>query len=89
MPTGDIIGKAMLQTAKIQPILLPISDVYTALQTGLVDTVVNTLSGVIILQWHTKIKYITELPLAMSTGFLVVSNKSMQRILTKDRKIRI
>jgi len=54
VPEGDIISQTTFENGKVEPISLPISDVYTSLQTGLIDTVGANLSSVIALQWHTK-----------------------------------
>lgn len=37
IPAGDIIGKTVFETAEVSPIPLPIADVMTSLQTGLID----------------------------------------------------
>ena len=38
-PQGDILSRTALQLVGVTPVMLPLADVYTALQTGLVDTV--------------------------------------------------
>jgi hypothetical protein len=44
----------------------------TGLQTGLNDIVGISPIGALVLQWHTKIKYITELPLVYTLGFMAI-----------------
>ncbi|MFT4812468.1 MAG: TRAP-type C4-dicarboxylate transport system substrate-binding protein, partial [Marinoscillum sp.] len=62
VPEGDLIGNEMFSEAGINPIASPISNVYTGLQTGLLDTVTINPSGAIALQWHTKIQHLSDEP---------------------------
>jgi len=87
IPQGDKIAELAFRTAGITPIPLALSDVYTSLQTGLIDSAANTTAGAIAFQWHTKLKYMIDLPLSYVTGVLVVDNKSWGRIDEADRAI--
>ena len=42
VPQGDSIAEMAFKASGVAPIPLPLADVYTALQTGLVDTAANT-----------------------------------------------
>ena len=61
-PEGDPISRALLETVGVTPIPLSIPDVLTSLQTGLINTTFNSFYGSIVLQWFTKISYITDIP---------------------------
>ena len=87
IPEGDNITLAVFKDMGITPIQLPISDVYTGLQTGLIDTVGISPIGAIAFQWHTKTKYLTNVPLLYLNGLMVVSKKSFNRISPADQKI--
>lgn len=87
IPEGDIIGETVFAAAGIKPVSLPISDVFTALQTGLIDVVVVNLTGAIAFQWYTKLQYITDIPLLFLTGMMVVDSKAFKRLTDEDRKI--
>lgn len=81
--------RSILETMKgfgINPIALPIADVRTGLQTGLIDTVAISPVAAIVLQWHTQVKYLTELPLAYLYGLLAVDQKTFNRISSEDQK---
>jgi len=43
--------------------------------------------GALVLQWHTKVKYITDLPLVYTMGFMAVDNKAFSKISPADQKI--
>ena len=75
---GDPIGKAFFDASGLSPVPLSIIDVYTSLSTGLIDTVYAPPLGAIAMQWFTKTKYITNVPMANGIGSLVVSRRFFQ-----------
>ncbi|MBI5462735.1 MAG: TRAP transporter substrate-binding protein DctP [Gammaproteobacteria bacterium] len=72
---GDALGEAMFRASELAPVPLSITDVFTSLSTGLIDTVYCTPLASIALQWFTKTQYVVDLPLTNGIGGLVVSNK--------------
>lgn len=80
---GDPLGAAFFTASNIAPVPLPITEVFTSLSTGLIDTVIAPPLGAIALQWFTKTPYMTEVPMADGIGGLVVSGKFFNR-LPKD-----
>ncbi|MEP7042290.1 MAG: TRAP transporter substrate-binding protein DctP [Dokdonella sp.] len=87
VPQGDEIAEATFKAAGVTPIPLPLSDVYTSLQTGLIDTAANTPSGAIAFQWHTKIKHVVDLPVIYVVGELAIDKKSFDALSTPDQKV--
>jgi TRAP-type C4-dicarboxylate transport system substrate-binding protein len=87
VPANDRVGEMTFRNGGITPIPLPLSDVFTALQTGLVDTVGNTHSGAVILQWHGKIKYIVDLPLSYIPAFVLVDEKAWGKLSPADQSV--
>ena len=59
----------------------------TGLQTGLIDTVTTSAMGAIALQWHTRIKYLTEVPLIYLYASLVIKERALQKLSAKDRSV--
>ncbi|MEO8461283.1 MAG: TRAP transporter substrate-binding protein DctP, partial [Dokdonella sp.] len=57
-----------------------------SLQTGLIDTAPGTTSGAIAFQWHTKVKYLLDLPLTYVVGLLAVDKKVFDALSEEDRK---
>lgn len=86
VPQGDAIAEATFKAAGVTPIPLPLSDVYTSLQTGLIDTAANTTAGAIAFQWHTKIKYVADLPVIYTIGELAVDKKAFDALSPEDQK---
>jgi TRAP-type C4-dicarboxylate transport system substrate-binding protein len=78
--TGDPIAEATFSTMGVNPIPLAITDVTTALNTGMVDTVYAPILGALALQWHNYVKYMLALPFAHSTGAVLISNNYLNKI---------
>ena len=87
IPQNDEIAERTFKAGGVSPILLPLGDVFTSLQTGMVDTVANTPSGAVALQWHGKLKHMIDLPLSFVVGFVVVDNKAFAKISPADQAV--
>jgi len=85
IPEGDAIGKAIFDAAGLSPVSLAVSDVMTGLQTGLIDTVAAPPVGAVALQWFTKAKYVTDLPITYIAGILVLSQRAWSKIGSDDQ----
>lgn len=77
---GDPLGSAFFSASGISPVPLPITEVYTSLSTGLIDTTIAPPLGAIALQWFSKAPYMTEIPMADGIGGLVVSNRFFNQL---------
>jgi TRAP-type C4-dicarboxylate transport system substrate-binding protein len=75
---GDPMGQAFFDASGLSPVPLSIIDVYTSLSTGLIDTVYAPPLGAIAMQWFTKTRYITDVPMANGIGSLIVSRRFYQ-----------
>ena len=76
IPEGDTISRQSMEALSLTPVSLPLTDVLTGLQTGLIDIVAMSPVGALVLQWHTKVKYVTEIPLVYTLGFMAVDKIS-------------
>jgi TRAP-type C4-dicarboxylate transport system substrate-binding protein len=72
---GDPLGQAFFTASGISPVSLPITEVYTSLSTGLIDTAIAPPLGAIALQWFTKTSYMTDIPVMDGIGGLLVTRK--------------
>jgi TRAP-type C4-dicarboxylate transport system substrate-binding protein len=79
-PEGDPISRVLLETVGVTPIPLSIPDVLTSLQTGLINTTFNSFYGSIVLQWFTKISYITDIPFVYAYGAFVLDKKKFSKL---------
>ncbi|MBL37417.1 MAG: C4-dicarboxylate ABC transporter [Xanthomonadales bacterium] len=87
IPENDPLSRRTLERIGASAVPLSLADVYTALQTGTINTFANTMSGAIILQWHTRAKYMLDLPVLMTAGVMAVDRKAFERISPEHRAV--
>ena len=87
IPEGDQVGLTAFRSLGITPILLPISDVFTGLQTGLIETVPTNPTSAIAFQWHSNTAYMTDLPITFLTGSLALTKREFDKIKAEDQAI--
>jgi len=74
------MSKAIFDEAGVRAIPLTIPDVLVGLQTGLVEVVYAPPTGAISLQWFTKIKYLTDVPIIYLAGGVIVKKDIFKQI---------
>lgn len=87
VPEGDSISYASMEALALAPVTLPLTDVLTGLQTGLLDIVATSPIGALVLQWHTKVKFLTELPLSYTLGFMAIDKRVFAKLSEADQQI--
>ena len=83
------MSKAIFGEAGVSAIPLSVPDVLVGLQTRMVDVVYTPPTLAISLQWFTKIKYLTDVPLVYLVGGIVVSQETFKRIPSAFQNILI
>jgi len=86
-PEGDPVGYAALRALGVAPVIMPITDVMTGLQTDLLDSVTVPPVAAVVFQWHTKLSYITELPVAYVYAALLIDKRIFSRIEPEDKAV--
>ena len=87
VPAGDRIGQIAMSALGITPISLPISDVFTGLQTGLIETVTVNPTAAIAFQWHTSTSFMTEVPISYLIGVMAIQKKAFDKLSPDDQQI--
>jgi TRAP-type C4-dicarboxylate transport system substrate-binding protein len=87
VPEGDSISYASMEALSLAPVTLPLTDVLTGLQTGLIDIVATSPIGALVLQWHTKVRYLTEIPLSYTLGFMAIDTRAFSKLSEADQVI--
>lgn len=87
IPDNDKLSQDAVAAFGVAPIPLPIADVRTSLQSGLIDTVATSPVGAIVLQWHTQIKYVTNIPLIYLYAVLAIDKKKFVKISPQDQEV--
>jgi TRAP-type C4-dicarboxylate transport system substrate-binding protein len=87
VPEGDAVTYASMEAMSLSPVVLPISDVLTGLQTGLLDYVATPTAAALLLQWYTKVNYVTVQPIAYTIGIMVVDEKAFYKMSPADQQV--
>ncbi|MBI2384880.1 MAG: TRAP transporter substrate-binding protein DctP [Elusimicrobia bacterium] len=83
---GDPIAQAAYKALGVNPVPLSIVDVMQSLQTGMINGVYGPPLGVVALQWHSKVKHIYPVPIAESTGAVLVSKRFYDALPADQKK---
>jgi TRAP-type C4-dicarboxylate transport system substrate-binding protein len=86
-PDDNKIAVSALQAFDISPIPLPLRDVLMGLQTGMINAVAGSPVGALALQWHSKIKYVTDLPMLYLFGVLTIDKAVFDTIAPADQQV--
>jgi TRAP-type C4-dicarboxylate transport system substrate-binding protein len=85
LPQGDFVSYEAMRRLQLSPVALPITDVLTGLQTGLLDIAAIPPEVAVALQWHTRVKYVTKMPVVFGISFLAVSKRIFDRLSADDQ----
>jgi TRAP-type transport system periplasmic protein len=87
VPEGDAISFLAMETMGLSPSVLPVTDVLTGLQTGLIEITFASPVAALVLQWHTKVKYITDLPISYSMGVFAIEKGAYSALSAEDQRV--
>lgn len=87
IPEGDQVSEAIVESADVASVPLSLGDVYTALQTDLVDTVAASPTAAIAFQWHTRVRAMTDFPLIYVVGTVALDRKVFRRLSDDDQRV--
>ena len=87
LPHGDFVSYEAMRRLQLSPVALPITDVLTGLQTGLLDIAAIPPEVAVALQWHTRVKYVTNMPVVFGISFLAISKPTFNRLSAGDQAV--
>jgi TRAP-type C4-dicarboxylate transport system substrate-binding protein len=85
VPEGDTVSYEAMVALNLAPVVLPITDVLMGLQTGLLEYIATPPVGAVILQWFTKVKYVSNLPLVYTLATMVIDKRAFFSISDVDQ----
>lgn len=85
----DPLASALFARLHVSPIPLPLPQVLTSLQTGVINVAYGSPTAAVSLQWFTRVSYMTDLPLTHSTGGVVISSKFLNKLEPVDREMTL
>ena len=80
------LTSVLFRLAGVTSVPLNIPDVLLGLQTNLIDVVYASPSATIVLQWFTRAKYVTQLPINYTLGALLIDKRTFAKIPAEDRE---
>lgn len=84
---GDELSRAMIETLELVSVPLALPDVLSSLSTGIINAAYAPPLGILALQWHTKIKFLVDMPTTFSIGALLISDKVWSKISPAHQKL--
>jgi len=87
LPQGDTISYEAMKRLQLSPVALPVTDVLTGLQTGLLDIAAIPPEIAVALQWHTRVKYFTNMPVLFAMSFLAIDKRTFDKLSADDQVV--
>lgn len=87
VPEGDMISYLGMETLGLSPVTLPLTDVMTGLQAGLINIIPASPIAAVAFQWYTRIKYATDTPLSYLTAMLAIDGRAFKRLSAEDQVV--
>ena len=77
--------RAFIKAAGANGVLLNLPEVYSSLQTGIIDTIIASSVGVLAFQWHTTLKYMAKQAGGIVTGAFVIRQEQLDKLPKEAR----
>ncbi len=84
---GDPLVQTAYKTLNVTPFPLSVTDVLLSLQTGMIETVYASPVAALALQWFTKVKYMSQMPMGFGVGGVLISKKKYKKLDQAEQKI--
>ncbi len=82
--SGDPLAELFFKAFDISPIPLSAPDVLTSLQTGIINAVYSSPLASVALQWFTRVKYMTDVPITHGIGAVLVAKRALRKASEED-----
>ena len=82
--SGDKLAAIFFDAFDVSPIPLALPDVLTSIQMGVINAVYAPPLACIALQWFTRVKYMTDIPITYGFGAMLASKKSLSKLSDED-----
>jgi TRAP-type C4-dicarboxylate transport system substrate-binding protein len=82
----DLIVNALYKKLGLNGVPLGVPEVDSGLTSGKINGCYSSPVAAVALQWYTKVKYITSMPMSYAISATVISTKSMAKVSAEDAK---
>ncbi|MBX3161814.1 MAG: TRAP transporter substrate-binding protein DctP [Deltaproteobacteria bacterium] len=83
----DALVGAMFKKLGLNGVPLGVPEVDASLTSGRIDAAYGSPVAAVALQWYTKVKFMTTMPMSFAIGATVVSMESLKKLSPEDQKI--
>jgi TRAP-type C4-dicarboxylate transport system substrate-binding protein len=83
----DVLVSAVFKKLGLNGVPLGVPEVDAALTSGKIDACYASPVAAVALQWYSKVKYMTSMPMSFAMGATVVSSKAYKKLSPEDAKI--
>lgn len=83
---GDPLANAFYLELGKTPVPLPVTDVMMSLQTGMLDAVYGSALSTLVLQWYSKLSYISDIPFTNASGAVLLDKKTFDGLTEAQQK---
>jgi TRAP-type transport system periplasmic protein len=87
LPANDTGSEKAARVFGVSPIMLSVGTVLTSLQTGAIDAFAAPPVAALTLQWHSRVKHMSDVPLLYTYGMLAISDKYFSSLSAADQKV--
>ena len=87
LPANDTASATAAKVFELSPIMLNLGTVLTSLQTGAINAFAAPPAAALALQWHSRVKNLTDVPLLYTYGVLAISKKHFAKVSQADQAI--
>ncbi|BBM88637.1 hypothetical protein COTS27_00319 [Spirochaetota bacterium] len=84
---GDAFAGSIMKTLNIPIVAVSFTEVLPSLQTGLIDGVYATPTGLLSLEWQNEVNYMLDLPLTLVSSGIVLSKKKWDTLSPNHQEI--
>lgn len=84
---GDPLAKVFFEELGEAPVPLSVTDVHMSLQTGLIDAVYCSPLAALVLQWFTKVNYISDIPFTNSIGAVLITQSAFESLTPQQQSL--
>ncbi len=84
---GDEVAERFLKELSVSAFPLPVTDVNTGLETGMINAFYSPPLAAIALQWYARVGYFLDYPLVNSTGAFIMNKRDFHRLSEQNQLI--
>jgi TRAP-type C4-dicarboxylate transport system substrate-binding protein len=82
--SGDLLAEIFFKAFDVSPIPLALPDVLTSLQMGVINGAYSSPLACVALQWFTRVKYMSNVPITYGFGAMLVSEDALRDVSAAD-----